>query len=342
MLLIQNSRSLDRDAKLSLTVLISTSLIALLSGYVFVEIYPVALIAKLQLARTTPFAQLAVLIALSVVINEQYQKGNRVLSLLLLVAPTFKDGAILLLILAVLLSTYRLRAVPVRPLMWLFLAIAFLVIELPLNPVLFREGVKQLGWKLILFLSLAFPLIWEQLSVSLRQKTIIAYGLASASSLFFILGLTGFLPQKLLGIFQERIQLFKIPTGEVQRLALRFKETSPEAAVVLVPPSEYSFRFYSQRSVVFDFKSFPFSDRGVQEWGHRLKTIWGENLTPVSLITVDRWYRDRSSPELEAIARQFHANYILTKTDWHPTMDGIAVAQTGKWIIYQIESEPAR
>jgi hypothetical protein len=347
-LLIQSSRLLNRENKVTLMVLIGTSLTALFIGYLFVEVYPVAFVAKLQLARTTPFAQLAVLIALSTLIYEQYKKGNLILSLLLLVVPTFKDSALMLFILAVLCSTHRFRSIAtIKLITWIFLASALILIELPLLPLapalqngILISEIRKEFWKLVLLFSLMSPFIWEQLPTSWLKKAVIPYLFALVSSLFLLLGIIGFLPQKLLNSFQGNIKLLTTRNGDLEQLALRFRQLSHEEALVLVPPSNYSFRFYSQRSVVFDFKSFPFSDRGIEEWKTRMNVVLGSNVTSANVANVDSWYRDRSASDLENVARQFHASYILTNTDWHSTMNGHVVDQEGKWIIYQLKPMP--
>ena len=90
-LCIQTSNSLDSEHKLNLILIICTSLFLLLLGYLFVEIYPLSFFAKLQLVRTTPFALIAVLIAISVLVGEYYRKGHIALSLLLIVVPVMDN-----------------------------------------------------------------------------------------------------------------------------------------------------------------------------------------------------------------------------------------------------------
>ncbi|MGD1717796.1 DUF6798 domain-containing protein [Dapis sp. BLCC M172] len=67
-------------------LIIAESILALFLGYIFVEVYPLALFAKLQLARTVPFAQLMIFIAVSILVNQLYQQGNLGLGLLLIIS----------------------------------------------------------------------------------------------------------------------------------------------------------------------------------------------------------------------------------------------------------------
>ncbi len=58
LLCIKNSDLLRKEDKINFYVIVGTSIFALFLNYVFVEVYPVAFIAKLQLARTVPFCSI--------------------------------------------------------------------------------------------------------------------------------------------------------------------------------------------------------------------------------------------------------------------------------------------
>lgn len=88
LLCIKNADLLEKEAKVNFSVIVGTSLIALFLNYVFVEIYPVAFIAKLQLARTVPFAQLIIFIAVSLTVDRLYRNKQIAVGLLLLIILT--------------------------------------------------------------------------------------------------------------------------------------------------------------------------------------------------------------------------------------------------------------
>jgi len=56
--------------------------------------------------------------------------------------------------------------------------------------------------------------------------------------------------------------------------------------------------------------------------------IWGGN---------DLFSR-RNSADLVQVARKYQADYILTRTDWHPNIQGEIADKQGKWILYKIKS----
>ena len=342
LLCIQSADSLHPEDKNKLSLVIATSAFALLLGYIFVELYPLAFIAKLQLARTTPFAQLMVLIAISLLVDEHYRHGNIALSLLLLITPLTKDGGIVLFVLAASLcafkATHHLQILRSR-----FVTLATVVV-LPL--LLINHSVSEsevaiaddVNEQFLLFLILAFPFFLEKISQAApKSKVIIIYTLAFCSCLILSLGLLNVLPEKLSNVFNKRLATYQISTDEVTTLALRFKQLSSKDALILVPPSSDQFRFYSERAVVFDFRSFPYTVQGIQEWTNRLQAILGS--VNASVSNSDLLFRQRSSSELVDVAHRFEANYILTQIDWHPDIKGLVIDKEGKWFLYKLSKD---
>ena len=339
---IQSSDSLHSEDKQRLFIVIVTSLLTLLIGYIFVEIYPLALIAKLQLARTTPFAQLMIIITISVLVKEHYRKKNLAICILLLVTPINKNGNILLFLvtlgLVILKTTNNLRLLRSRLIMGITILASLLFLALYPSPSSATVAFNRIVLKMILFLVLAFPFFIEEFEKLARLIKTMVYPLAIVSWMFLIVGLLGSLPENLSKFVQSRITGTRsqvMPRDQVTRLALRFRDQSDKDALILTPPSLTKFRFYSQRSTVYTFYSFPYTDRGVQEWANRLEAILGTIKPPLSHRNLDLLYRNRSSVELVEAARKFGANYLLTRSDWHSDMEGI-VDQEGKWVIYKI------
>ena len=430
LLCIKSSKSLDKDIKLQLISVVFVSCFLLIINYVFVEIYPFNFIAKLQFARTTPFAQLMILLGISVLVDEEYRKGNIPLVFLLIIAPVLRGAGILLLILGCSLwlerRKTRLAQYPSNLVIfsWGLISISFIAISFQLYFlfVLFILTVLVLAWyhktpdlqtavtkpnikllslgsllilmplsffpdgiivdlffllwlgspknqfkfsakrlrsisiflfivfmilykhyDLLLLGAIAFPLLLDSFISRPQQKRILTFSLAILLSVYFSLNLLKVLPPNLSGLFQSRIRIDAVPDNdsnednEVALLAQKFRQLSPENALVLVPPLDEKFRFYSQRSVVFTFKSFPFTDEGINMWRHRLETISGtKDFHNFNKYALDTLYGEHSNSEIIAIAKQFNANYILTRLDWHENIDGSVIAQEGDWIIYQL------
>jgi hypothetical protein len=336
---IRITDSLRSQDKIKLFSVICITFLALLIGYLFVEIYPLSFVAKLQLARTTPFAKLMVLIGLSVLINEQYRQRNLGVCLLLLVTPIVNNGGTLLLFLAMiwigLKATNNLTIIQSKLVLVITIIISLLLLFF-LIPTESATIAEQIIWKPMFFLILALPFIGEEIFSFSQKFKIIVYSLTSFSLLFLSLGLLKLLPETLSDLVYNKISIVLKESSELDRLALRFREKSSKDALVLTPPSQTEFRFYSQRSVVFNFASFPYTNQGIQEWKNRLAAIAKINLEKVSRDDLDWYYRKRSPTELINIAKQYDADYILTRSDWHRDIKGSLFDREGKWILYKI------
>ena len=189
----------------------------------------------------------------------------------------------------------------------------------------------------LLFLgAIAFPWFLDSFISQPQRKRIITFSLAIFLSIYFSLSLFSIFPASISGFVRDRIKIDAVADNDVAILAQKFQRLSPEDALVLVPPLDEQFRFYSRRAVVFTFKSFPFTDEGIKVWRDRLETIAGTQ--DFSKYTLNEFYDNHSNSEIIAIAKQFNADYILTRLDWHQDLDGLIIAQQGDWIIYQLKN----
>ncbi|MEM9273064.1 MAG: DUF6798 domain-containing protein [Cyanobacteria bacterium P01_F01_bin.143] len=418
LLCINSCKSLDKDNKFKLSTVIVVSCCLLLINYIFVELYPINFIAKLQFARATPFSQLMILLGISVLAKEKHQEGKMPLIVLLIISPILKGAGILLLILgcslwlesrnpkwekdpkniifswglislSFLAISYRqyslvsLFFIAILVGAWLYqrknlqniaskklvnvLALGALLVLMPFqfwpdgiivdlffllwlgaskNKAI-AKNIKSISISLfivfmilykhydLLFLgAIAFPWLLDSFISRPQRKQIITFSLAIFLSIYFSFSLFGFFPASVSGFVRDRIKIDAIANNDVAILAQKFQRLSPEDAVVLVPPLDEQFRFYSRRAVVFTFKSFPFTDEGIKLWRDRLETISGTQ--DFSKYTLNEFYDNHSNSEIMAIAKQFNADYILTRLDWHQNLDGLIIAQQGDWIIYKL------
>jgi drug/metabolite transporter (DMT)-like permease len=337
---IKISDSLSSEDKTRFLWIISASLVALFLAYICVEVFPIALIAKLQLARTTPFAQLIVLIVLSVLINEHYKQRHLSACILILLLPIAQNGAILLFLLAfgllILKTSDRLDILRHRPLTFLALFGSIIFLIFYPHPSSFLEIFDRVFLKFFLLIILLYPFLAEEFAVDSKKNQVITYGLSILSFAFVSLGLLKILPNGLSSFVRSQIVIEQPATDDLTKLALRFRGQSHKDALVLTPPSSTRFRFYSQRSVVFNFYCSPYTDGGLIEWKKRLGAIVGVIRPPLSLRNIDGFYRRLNEAELTQIAKTYGAGYILTRSSWHPNLKGAIVARQGDWIIYQI------
>ncbi|WP_293352370.1 MULTISPECIES: DUF6798 domain-containing protein [unclassified Microcoleus] len=339
LLCIKNTDLLQKADKINFYIIVGTSIFALFLNYVFVEVYPLALIAKLQLARTVPFAQLIIFIAVSLTVDRLYTNKKIAVSLLLLSVLTLPFRGVIFLGLSVWQSRNYVFPKRYNILLWIFTA-ATLIFSL-IYPA--TDSWEIIGNRLIsipiLFSILALPFILEQTSISTALTQIVTHILALTTTAILVLGVGGILPKPMLETFQKRVNINVVTSNDLNRLALHFSQISNQDALILIPPSVTSFQFYSQRAIVVNFKNFPLTETGIKEWQNRMEAILGVPLNPQMIWGGNDLFSRRSSTELVKVAQKYQADYILTRSDWHPNIEGEIVDKQGKWIIFKITNK---
>jgi hypothetical protein len=336
LLCIKNAELLRKQDKVNFYVIVGTSIFALFLNYIFVEVYPFAFIAKLQLARTVPFAQLIIFIAVCLTIDILYRQKRIAISLLLLVVLTLPFRGIIFLGLSVWQTKKYVFPKGYNILLWILAAVT--VIFSLIYPV--TDSWEIIGDRIIsipvLFSILAFPFILEETSLAKSLKQTLTHTLALITTATLVFGVAGILPKPILNVFQTRVNINAVSSDDLSRLAMRFSQISSRDSLVLIPPSVTSFQFFSERAIVVNFKNFPFTEKGIKEWQNRMEAVLGVPLNPQMIWGGNDLFIRRSSADLVKVARNYHADYILTRSDWHPNIDGEIVEQEGKWILFKI------
>ncbi|MEG4147778.1 DUF6798 domain-containing protein [Microcoleus sp. Pol12B5] len=336
LLCIKKSDLLPQEDKINFYVMVGTSLFALFLNYVFVEVYPLAFIAKLQLARTVPFAQLIIFIAVALTVEQLYREKQIAISLLLLAVLTLPFRGIIFLGLSVWQTKNYVFTKRYNILLWILTAGT--VIFSLIYPV--TDSWEIMGDRIIsipvFFSILAFPFILEKASLARSIKQTITHTLALISTATLVFGIAGILPKPILNVFQTRVNINAVPRDDLSKLAVRFSQSSSRDSLVLIPPSVTSFQFFSERAILVNFKNFPFTEKGIKEWQNRMEAVLGVPLNPQIIWGGNNFFIRRSSADLVKVARNYHADYILTRSDWHPNIDGEIVEQEGKWILFKI------
>ncbi|MEG4035867.1 hypothetical protein QUA03_18785 [Microcoleus sp. S36b_A4] len=336
LLCIKNSDLLPQEDKINFYVIVGTSIFALFLNYVFVEVYPLAFIAKLQLARTVPFAQLIIFIAVALTVEQLYREKHIAISLLLLAVLTLPFRGIIFLGLSVWQTKNYVFTKRDNILLWILTAGT--VIFSLIYPV--TDSWEIMGDRIIsipvLFSILAFPFILEKTSLAKSIKQTITHTLALITTATLVFGIAGILPKPLLNVFQTRVNINAVPRDDLSKLAMRFSQISSRDSLVLIPPSVTNFQFFSERAIVVNFKNFPFTEKGIKEWQNRMETVLGVPLNPQMIWGGNDFFIRRSSADLVKVARNYQADYILTRTDWHPNIQGEIADKQGKWILYKI------
>ena len=318
-------------------LIIAESTLALFLGYIFVEVYPLTLFAKLQLARTVPFAQLIIFIAVGILVNQLYQQGIFSVGLLLIISlilPVPYQG-ICFFILSLGLFFLEIWHYKLIVLLMILGGLIFYLLYPPIDLIVNRLFVMP-G----LFLVLIFPFILDEVDMAIAQKKLMTYSLALSTTLVFILGLFEILPGKILEVFEQQVKFHRVPQDEVTKLALRFREISNKDDVILIPPFVSNFQFFSERAVIVDFKHFPQTDRGIREWKNRMEDVFGVPLNDkLAVGAMQILFSQQTGKELVNVAKKYGARYILTRVNWHGDIEGKVIDRQGEWGILQINSD---
>ncbi|MEA5466863.1 DUF6798 domain-containing protein [Leptothoe sp. PORK10 BA2] len=330
---VYGSQRLHQHHKVTLALTMVTGCCLLAVGYGLVELYPVATVVKLQLARTSPFILLMVLVAIAVYASEHYHRGNRALALCLIVAPVIDNAGPLITLTIVMLTLVKpgpgtfwqdLRR---RTNAWPWASHGLFLILLAVT----------YPYHVALFLGFSYPFLRDQFPGLGRRLRLGAYTLTALCGGFVALHLGGGVADRSLSPIHRAIKLAPVVDEPVKTLAVHVRDHTPVDALVLVPPSDRMFRFYSQRSVVVNFKGFPFTDAGIVTWQQRMEDLLGDLPAGVEGV-LDQRFSQRTGAELGAIATQYGATHILTRQDWHPDIPGTLVEQQGDWVLWAMAS----
>jgi hypothetical protein len=295
-------------------------------NYLFVELHPLALIAKLQPARITPLAQGVVLVLLALRVQACVVRKDWLRAVLLALIPLSLFPGVLLLLAAVLIPDGPSRGKFPWP--TLLLAVA---VGLTFQPFEDSFGARTLRYGLCggIFL-LQFIAVWLE---TRPRRLFAAAALAVAGA---ALCARASLRPDWPPFLMIRFAVDAAPIDPEGILGQRFGARSHPDAIVLLPPGgdAWSFKLHARRAVVVDTKSVPFSDRGLRDWLVRMEDVLGRPI--VRGMDTDAAWKARTPEELFAVAQRYHARYLVTRDDWHPRMMGHRIDQEQGWSLWQL------
>ncbi|NND71910.1 MAG: hypothetical protein HKN43_10050 [Rhodothermales bacterium] len=92
---------------------------------------------------------------------------------------------------------------------------------------------------------------------------------------------------------------------------------TPTSSVFLIPPSNSRFRISTNRSIVINFKAFPFQDDAILEWRKRMEAIAGPiprtGDTGERLGAMDAAYEALSPQALIDLQHEYNVGYVVRK-----------------------------
>ena len=115
----------------------------------------------------------------------------------------------------------------------------------------------------------------------------------------------------------HQFTIAQIPSDK-QKIAAFIANNSPNTARFLCPPNFSELRLTAKRSIIIDFKTFPFEDRALKRWHTDIMDIYG--YTDKLGFEAVRWafepnYLYSTETQLNEKARRYGADYIILNTE---------------------------
>jgi hypothetical protein len=307
----------------------------LAANYVFVEHFPVALVAKLQFQRTLPFAHLAILLICVAAWQQMLLQGRITEGIILMVIPIARlDGAALALFAAAMLVRQNGRRGSAR----ILVSIAAMVVLVSL-PSPARYPVPPAA---ILALGIGVAIgLWRHSAIQ-RLHTALALVAVSASVMTVIAVTRGdVIATRWPGAARvlPSIESYRAVPETSRDLASLLRRVVPrEALILMFPGGEMEFvPVLSERSSVISWKNVPYTDDGIAEWDRRISRSIGRTLNstvPDSLLAAG-WASLPASALVE-FSSDVGAGYIVSRDEWHRFPSATPVGSAGGWTVWRM------
>ncbi|MCK5128238.1 MAG: hypothetical protein KAQ68_00185 [Clostridiales bacterium] len=337
---------------------ITTGLMAgiLLINFVFVEIIPVAFIAKLQPARNVFIYRffLAIILSYSVfrlIGKKEYYAAALVIFMATLPQMNIKtySGILLLLIAVYLLFNRYAKKKNITSLQVLLhmasIVLVILTISLYAANIALLVKVMYIVAYIIL---LAVTVMVDELKDKKGEKhfiKIIAALLALGIIMIPWVDITGNFTGLKIKSPKYVISLSDVDFS-VQALAQRFNEKTEKDVIFLGDPNDIStayFRIFSLRASVVAFKNMPFTDEGMKEWVDRLSSLKAVTTDENGYyIRNKQVFDDLTAVEIIDVAQTYDAEYLLVDFDEEKLIAFYSMGATrfdteGRWTMLQLQ-----
>ncbi len=143
-------------------------------------------------------------------------------------------------------------------------------------------------------------------------------------------------------------RMTETPLSDSERLGHWARRNLPIDAVVLTPPRDKSFRYWSGRSVVCNVAGSPYQATALQAWAQRLKSISGQNSLkiidfahdwPQKRVEFETSFEKSNPQEWLALANQYKADTLIVgsnaKSDQLIKSGWKEVKVSGRWAIWR-------
>lgn len=148
--------------------------------------------------------------------------------------------------------------------------------------------------------------------------------------------------------FTNRYQVYPYPEHSLEFAAVWAKEHTPEHALFIIPAdrAKESFQVWSERSTVFNVKTFPYLKSEWPQWIDRYQKMTGvldpKDFDDVEIVMddkgtarIDGWFASMDGATLVAVMRYFGADYVVSPAEHLLTADDMVEVVAGPF--YNLE-----
>jgi hypothetical protein len=160
---------------------------------------------------------------------------------------------------------------------------------------------------------------------------------------------------RLTQIISSKWRVAEVPLSDSEKVGVWARRNIPEDAMVLIPPRDKSFRYWSRRSVVCNVAGSPYQAKSLKEWALRLKKLAGKSdlslmefarQWPEKRVEFEMGFERLSAADWSALADEFQADTLMVPvTEQGKRLEKMGWRQVhaaGKWSLWQRAVDHAR
>lgn len=259
--------------------IVIVSCLGIILNFLFVEVFPVTLIGKLQFQRIIPFAHVAIFLIVT---------AN--------VYSVFKIN--------IVSASRRIR-------FWTLIS-CFIVLPsflaLPLIKAVTFPGIKL--WMLFVGGALIYGWLGRAFRIFLLSVTL--------STLVFVNSSIFDQLPTFIGKISNRYQPLNNENWQGKEISSWLRENSSRDSLIIIPPDWNAvsdlLALHSRRSVFFSFKNVPYSNYGVWVWSKRIEELLGVKVGPgLDRDQLRQLWKSRGEKKILSLAEQYGACYLVDR-----------------------------
>ncbi|MFA5142295.1 MAG: DUF6798 domain-containing protein [Candidatus Woesearchaeota archaeon] len=312
---------MQSSRKREIYLMLLPTTVFIISGYMFVEIFPIAIIAKAQFFRVfsfiIPFLYLVVLNEIMADYHRYQSPMIKLALIALIISFLYSPKLIICLTLLYCVfkimkkSNYRAES----PAILKFIIILGIMILLAGITVCYPKIIEYVVARIYFFYKLSAILIifLINLIIYLYDSNLKKRHVFVLISIMALISLT----YVYLVPFAGR----EGPSEDMLATCRYVKENLPKDTILLTSPAEPNWRLCLNRAIVVDLEAIPFKDSSMVEWYERLIYISGNHLKEYDKsitsfnLNYAQYYDTLNETEILRLKEKYGFDYIIFKTD---------------------------